>query len=75
MKLYLEIHWGQEIFFGVCVGLQRFIEEFEIPSSPVCPILYDSSLSLFDWKPHSDFLRIHKSLVNPKDPPNISPIV
>jgi len=40
----LEIHWGQENLFDVCVGLQNFIEKFEFPSARVCPILYDSSL-------------------------------
>jgi len=44
MKLYLEIHRGQENCFDVCVRLQKFIEKFEIPSAPVCPIVYDSSL-------------------------------
>ena len=44
MKLYLEIHGGQENCFDICVRLQNFIEKFEIPSAPVCPIVYDSSL-------------------------------
>jgi len=29
MTLHLEIHWGQENPFDVCVGLQNCIEKFE----------------------------------------------
>ena len=33
----------------------------------------DAFIGLSDWTLNGEFIGIHKSTVNPKDPPNISP--
>ena len=48
MKLYLKIHWGQEISFAICAGLHNFLQTLK--PLPPRSVLYFMTHSILPKK-------------------------